>query len=124
MPPVEPPVAERPDVFGQPWLLGVAFVWWFLIAAPAEELLFRGIIQNRLRVAFTVGPAITLAALVFVLPHTLFVLIDGGGHVTVLMQAMQTFAGGLVFAIAYERTDNLLVPSVGHAIMWTMVLFV
>lgn len=124
LPPAEAPVVETPDVLEQPALLLLVFVWWYLVAAPSEELLFRGVIQGRLRETFGAASGVVLASLIFAIPHVAFVLIDGGGSVTVLTQAIQTFVGGLAFGAAYERTGNLVVPAVGHATMWTMVLFV
>jgi membrane protease YdiL (CAAX protease family) len=118
------PVPESPDVLEQPALLLLVFVWWFLIAAPAEELLFRGVIQGRLRETYRASLGVLLASLIFVIPHVAFVLIDGGGVGAISTQAVQTFVSGLVFGIAYERTGNLVVPAVGHGIMWTSLLFV
>jgi len=124
LPAAEAPATETPDVLDNPALLLLVFVWWYLVAAPSEELLFRGVIQGRLRETFGAASGVVLASLVFVIPHVAFVLIDGGVSVTVLTQAIQTFVGGLAFGAAYERTANLAVPAVGHATMWTMLLFV
>lgn len=124
LPASELPVSETPNIIEQPSLLLIVFVWWYLIAAPSEELLFRGIIQGRLRETFTAGPAILFMSVCFMIPHTLLVVIDGSGAGAILMQSIQIFVSGLAFGIAYEKTGNLVVPSVGHAIMWTMVLFV
>lgn len=124
LPSPDPPVMDSPDVLEQPALLLLVVVWWYLVAAPSEELLFRGIIQGRLRRTFTAGAGIGLAAIVFTIPHVVFVLLERGISIAVLTQFVQMLVGGLVFGIAYERTDNLVVPSVGHALMWSMILFV
>lgn len=123
VPLLEPSTMEIPNVLQQPALLALVFVWWFLVAAPAEELLFRGVIQGRLRETFGAGAGIGLAASLFVVPHVAFVLLEGGGLTTVFVQSLQTFAGGIVFGLAYERTGNLVVPSIGHALLWTTVFF-
>lgn len=95
----------------------VVFVWWFLIAAPAEELLFRGIIQGRLKSSFSVITAVVLAAGLFAGMHVGFALYRGyGGNFLGLAAVM--FATGLLFGSVYERTGNLVVPSFAHALFW------
>ncbi|SFR88043.1 hypothetical protein SAMN05216559_0438 [Halomicrobium zhouii] len=109
--------AGVPELATQPTLLLVAFVVWFLFAAPAEELLFRGVVQGRLREAFDVAPALVLAAGCFALMHVPMALLSEGMG-PVLAVAVETFVGGLVFGLAYERTENLVVPAVAHATLW------
>ncbi|MGN8213347.1 MULTISPECIES: CPBP family intramembrane glutamic endopeptidase [Halococcus] len=95
----------------------VVFVWWFLITAPAEELLFRGIIQGRLKSSFSVITAVVLAAGLFAGMHVGFALYRGyGGNFLGLAAVM--FATGLLFGSVYERTGNLVVPSFAHALFW------
>lgn len=106
------------DVTTRPALWPVAFVVWYLIAAPAEELLFRGVIQGRLRETFAAPAGIALAAGFFALMHVPWPLLSGGGAAAVPALVAETFVGGLAFGVAYERTDNLLVPAVAHASLW------
>ncbi|MCU4802016.1 CPBP family intramembrane metalloprotease [Halobacteria archaeon HArc-gm2] len=106
-----------PELATQPALLLFALAVWFLFAAPAEELLFRGVVQGRLREAFDVVPALVLAAGCFALMHVPMALLSEGMG-PVLAVVAETFVGGLVFGLAYERTGNLVVPSVAHATLW------
>lgn len=83
-----------------------------LFVAPAEELLFRGIVQGQYRRAFGPRVAIALASLLFGFVHWLALVGTGSGRlVYVLIAALL----GLVLGVAYEHTRSLLVPIVIHA---------
>lgn len=107
------PIAQDPTV-----ALGLAALSIVLVA-PAEELLFRGAIQGRLRRSFGPIGAITGASLIFGSIHfanftgSLVGAMVGAGIVTV---------GGAVFGTIYERTGNLLVPIIAHAAYNTVLL--
>ena len=101
----------------RPQLWIVVFVGWFVFAAPAEELLFRGVVQGRLRETFDVVPGVLLAAVCFGLMHVPIAAMSTG--LEPASSFVGTFVGGVIFGVAYERTDNLLVPSVAHAGLWT-----
>lgn len=82
-----------------------------LFVAPAEELLFRGIVQGQYRRAFGPAAGIVLASLLFGFVHWLALLGSGSGRlVYVLIAALL----GLFLGLAYERTESLLVPIVIH----------
>lgn len=104
------------------WL--VAFVGLYLFAAPAEELVYRGIVQGRLRRAFDTPGVVAVSALSFGLLHLLIGLLQPEVGVDgALYWGLQTaVSGGLVWGYAYERTENLLVTSVTHAMEWTLPL--
>jgi uncharacterized protein len=83
----------------------------FLLIGPGEELLFRGVIQGRLRQAFGPVSAVSIAALIF-----------AAVHITALTGPMQARIAGiavlllpsLVFGLSYERSRNIAVPAVIH----------
>lgn len=105
------------DNFGtRPLLWAVVFVGWFVFAAPAEELLFRGIIQGRLRQTFDAVLGVLFAAVCFGLMHVPVAALSTGMEPASTF--IETFVSGTIFGVAYERTDNLLVPSVAHALLW------
>jgi hypothetical protein len=82
-----------------------------LVIAPTEELLFRGVVQGRLREAFGPGAAVVLASLLFGSIHFL----NFGGPLPARLAPTLTIAVvSLLFGYAYERTGNLLVPVVVH----------
>nr|WP_176705326.1 type II CAAX endopeptidase family protein [Halobacterium sp. GN101] len=99
-----------------PALWVVVFVFWFGISVPAEELLFRGIIQGRLREAFATPIAIPIAAVFFGLIHFLFTYFKSS-HVS-LSVFIITFTIGVCFGVAYELTENLAIVSFAHASFW------
>lgn len=83
----------------------------FLVIAPAEELLFRGVIQGRLREAFAPIVAIPATAAIFATVHY-FSLTGGSGARFIAIAIL--FLPSLVFGYAYERTANLVVPILIH----------
>ncbi|WP_197052309.1 CPBP family intramembrane glutamic endopeptidase [Halobellus rufus] len=82
----------------------------FLLVGPGEELLYRGLIQGRLRETLHPVRAIVLASALFASIH-LFSL-TGEGKLVYIGTA---FVLALVLGTAYEYTENLAVPAVMHA---------
>lgn len=85
----------------------------FLVIAPIEELLFRGVIQGRLSEAYGSTIAISTASVLFALMH-----LPGLGGVLGgrLLTVGGLFAVSLVFGWLYERTENLVVPWAVHGL--------
>jgi membrane protease YdiL (CAAX protease family) len=82
-----------------------------------EELLFRGALQTRLRALLSPEWAIVIGALLFGAWHLGLGYTNTGGAgllpalaITIVHQATV----GLAFGIVFERTRNLLAPSVAH----------
>lgn len=111
----------RVGLSSSPMLWPVAFVGLYLFAAPAEELVFRGIVQGRLRERFGTVETVLLAAAVFGLLHFLVGLLtpavafDGS-----LYWGLSALVPGVIWGYAYERTRNLVVPATAHAMSWTV----
>ncbi len=90
-----------------------------ILVAPAEELLFRGVIQGRLRTRLGPVPAIAGASLLFGAMH----LANYTGSVLpIIAGALLIAVVGSIFGIVYERTDNLSVPIAVHAIYNVLLL--
>jgi len=89
----------------------------FLFVAPAEELLFRGIVQGLFRRAYGAVPAVVLASAVFGAMHYFALLGSGGSIVSSLAVAA---ALGVVLGTLYEVTENIAVPIVVHGCWNTM----
>ncbi len=105
--------AENPEVLLL--LIPAAFIF----IGPGEEILFRGVVQSRLREAFSPWVAIPVASVIFGAVH--FVALTGaapGRIVTIGILSALT----LVFGAAYEYTDNLVVPAFIHG-AYDAVLF-
>ncbi|WP_255169516.1 CPBP family intramembrane glutamic endopeptidase [Natrononativus amylolyticus] len=91
------------------WLALLSIV----VVAPAEEYLFRGVIQGRLRNTFGPASAIVVASLLFGSMHF------GnwtGSLATVVGWALLITGVGVVMGVLYERTNNLTVPIIAHAV--------
>jgi len=105
--------AENPEVLLL--LIPAAFIF----IGPGEEILFRGVVQSRLREAFSPWVAIPLASVIFGAVH--YVALTGaapGRIVTIGILSTLT----LVFGATYEYTENLVVPSFIHG-AYDAVLF-
>ncbi|MEZ3117379.1 lysostaphin resistance A-like protein [Halobaculum sp. MBLA0147] len=104
--------AEQPIV----WVLVLG--WLFLVAAPMEELLYRGIVQGRVRPHLGTAGTVLVAAAAFGLMHALPVVF--GGVAEASLAFLRTAIGGVVWGYAYERTRNLAVTAVAHASVWVV----
>lgn len=94
---------QNPDVF----LLLVPLS--FLFIGPGEELLYRGVVQGRLREAFGPWVAIGVASLIFAVVHVFS--LQGQGklvYITILLVLSP------ILGAAYEWTENLVVPALIH----------
>jgi Predicted metal-dependent membrane protease len=99
------PGQENPEYFL--YMIAVSVV----VVGPAEELLFRGVVQGLLRRVLGATGAIVSAAGLFGLIHLLAV--QGTSGQLVLYVAVATLLGG-VLGYLYERTANIAVPGLAH----------
>lgn len=86
--------------------------------APAEELLFRGVVQGLFRRSYGVVPGVLGAALVFGLVHYVALVGTGSRFAYVAV----AFVSGLVLGALHEYTENLAVPIAVHA-CWNVVVY-
>ncbi|WP_439028208.1 lysostaphin resistance A-like protein [Haloarchaeobius sp. DT45] len=85
-----------------------------LVNGPAEEFLFRNIIQKSLYRTFSRRSAIVVTSLIFALVHIpAFWTTNYGALVTSLLVI---FVGSLVFGTAYAKTENLTVVALVHGL--------
>jgi len=96
-----------------PMILIILAVLSVVLIAPAEELLFRGAIQGKLREHFRPIPAIAGASILFGSLH----LLNYGGDILsiILTTSIIVVIGGIIGAL-YEKTGNLTVPILVHGI--------
>lgn len=85
---------------------------------PAEELVFRGVVQGLFRRSFGVVPGVVFASLLFGFGH--YLAISSGSAWTYILTAS---ALGLVLGAVYEYTESIVVPSLAHG-CWNAGLFV
>lgn len=87
-----------------------------LVTGPAEELLYRGVIQTRLREVFDTAAAVVIAAAIFSVVHVPAYGAAGGLDASLFVTLGILFLLGSFLGYAYERTDNLVVPAVAHGL--------
>ncbi|MCQ4332679.1 CPBP family intramembrane metalloprotease [Natronomonas sp. F2-12] len=85
-----------------------------LVVGPAEEFIYRGIVQTRLRERFEAGSAVGIAAVIFASVHFLAYLDPTNVPGTVVTIAFVLLPLGAVLGAVYERTENLIVPALAH----------
>ena len=100
------------DVLMIPILIAIAF----LLNAPAEEFLFRNVIQKRLYDAFDRMTAVVVASAVFALIHAPVFAVMAESIVAIAVPVGVVFGGGLIFGYVYAETENLVVPTLAHAV--------
>lgn len=101
------PGRENPTYFLQMAVVSV------LVVGPAEELLFRGVVQGLLRRATSAWSAIAITSVVFGVVHVAAVV--GTTGQAFVYAAIAAALGG-VLGYAYERTNNVVVPALTHGL--------
>ena len=116
--PTESQVVEF--VEGDPTMVLIMIAIVFLFNAPAEEFLFRNVIQKRLYLAFSRVGAIGVTSVIFALIHAPVFALDETGALAsadaVFLSLTIIFLGSIVFGYIYAKTDNILVPIAAHAL--------
>lgn len=121
LPHPSPGGGEEFRLAAHPALWPVAFVALYLFAAPAEELVYRGIVQGELRSAFGVAGCVVIGGALFGLLHLLVGLLTPAVSLAgSLFWGLSALVPGFIWGYAYERTDNLVVTSTVHAMTWTV----
>ncbi len=103
------------------YLVLVAFM--LAVVGPTEEVLYRGVIQNRLREQFSVVPGIAIASALFTAIHVQIFLV-GTGVLGVVIGFLALFIPSLVLGGVYEYTENIVIPSLIHGIHNSLIITV
>ncbi|ERH08518.1 MAG: CAAX amino terminal protease family [halophilic archaeon J07HX64] len=102
-----------------PEYVPLAIAIMFLVVGPCEEILFRGIVQGRLREHLSAAPAIGITSVFFALLHV------GGlsGSLQGAIIAVSVLAvTGTVLGSLYEYTQNLVVVALLHGFHNSMIV--
>jgi len=97
-----------------PEIIVPGIVIMFVIMAPMEEILYRGVVHDALEPAIGSPGRVLIGGLLFGGIH----LFLSGGVVSILFTSIL----GVLAAGAYEQTKNLTVPIMAHAGYWLMFL--
>lgn len=84
---------------------------YFLLVAPSEELIFRGLMMNLLRKTFTDLPALFLTTLLFA---GIYTHLSGNGVFPNWTYVGFAFIAGLSYGISYLESQSILVPIFIH----------
>ncbi|EMA29669.1 CPBP family intramembrane glutamic endopeptidase [Haloarcula japonica] len=84
----------------------------FLLIGPGEELLFRGVVQGRIRDYFGPISGVTIASVIFAGIH--YPALSGGSVTGKLVGVCALLIPSLILGTTYEYTDNIVVPSLIH----------
>ena len=87
-----------------------------LVVGPAEEFLYRGIIQTRLGSVFDTWSAVAVAAVIFAVVHFIAYLDPANVPGTIVTIFLLLLPLGAILGIVYEYTDNLVVPALAHGV--------
>ncbi|QIO22673.1 CPBP family intramembrane glutamic endopeptidase [Haloarcula sp. JP-L23] len=97
-----------------------------LVIGPGEEMLFRGVVQGRIREVFSPVPGVLIPSVIFAGLH--WFALSGGSPQGNLVALGVLVVPALVFGVAYEYTDNIVVPALIHglynATLFTMLFVV
>ncbi|MDS0259797.1 CPBP family intramembrane metalloprotease [Haloarcula sp. S1CR25-12] len=104
-----------------PLLWPVVFLGLYLVPALVEEQFVRGIVQGKLRDTFHPASEVVLGAALFSLLHGLYGVARGPEFLAAYLFVL--FGQGLAFCLTYQRTRNLFVVALVHAISWADVGF-
>lgn len=96
----------------------VAAVTSLVFVGPGEEVLFRGVIQGRLRESFGPVAAILIGGIVFAVPHLVAAYTGPGAVVSIGI----VFGVSLALGALYEYSGTLFVPIVAHGLYNVAIL--
>lgn len=113
-----------PALRDNPGLLVVLVPAAFLLIGPAEELLFRNLVQKSLYDAFRPASAVFLASAVFAVAHApAYASGTTGGGIALAATLSVVFSLSLVLGVVYDRTRNLTAAALVHG-LYDAVVFV
>jgi len=92
----------------------------FLLNGPAEELLFRGLVQGLFRRAYGILPAVLFASALFGLVHIVALIQSNPSTIELISTLVVISVLGGVLGLVYEWSQNLVVPMVIHALFNAM----
>lgn len=90
-----------------------------LFVAPAEEFIFRGLVQGLFRRAYGVLPAVVIASALFGVSH--YIALGGEGSKLAYLAVAAML--GVILGLLHERTENLLVPILVHGVYNAVIFY-
>lgn len=109
------------EAAGVPELYLVLVALSLLLIGPAEELMFRGVLQNAFEEATSTSVAVMAASSLFAVVHVGSV---SGSTTEVSAYLFAAFALSLVLGYAYVYADSFVVPAVAHGFYNASVFYI
>lgn len=104
-----------PANLGLQLLVGIPL--WFLIVSPFQEFFFRGWMQTVFSDKCGKWAGLIAANLCFTAWHYLSPILDLAPYpLQSIPGVVSTFTAGLIYGYAYQRSQHILAPWLGHAI--------
>ncbi|TQQ83242.1 CPBP family intramembrane metalloprotease [Halonotius terrestris] len=113
-------LAELENISASFYLYLIPFM--LLIVGPFEELLYRGVIQTRLRQSFGPVGAIGFASVIFTLIHLPAYGLGSAAPASIAISLTALFGGSVIFGSLYEWTGNLTVVALVHGVYNSILL--
>ena len=92
----------------------------FFVVGITEELLFRGWFYNALRSTTTPWKANAISSALLVTSHYPSYFLSGTGILSIAYLSVVIFLLGLLFEYLFERSKNIMVPTIAHSI-WDLL---
>ena len=103
------------DNLGQQLLIGIPL--WLLVISPFQEFFFRGLMQSELTAMLGKWKGLLIANVFFTAWHYLSPIVDLASFpLKSWAGLLSTFAAGLVYGYAFQRSQNVIAPWLAHAI--------
>ncbi len=110
-----------PDNLGQQLLIGIPL--WLLVISPFQEFFFRGWMQSELTDKLGKWLGLLIANVCFTAWHYLSPIVDLAPFpLESWAGLLSTFAAGLVYGYAFQRSKNVIAPWLAHAISGILFL--
>lgn len=118
-------IKSRPETISNFFMYNFAFplnyilqtIYSFAVLSPAEELSFRGFIQNKLQKIIPPHLAIIIQSTLFGITHFIPAYANGWLFLHCLTYGLIGFIGGIILGIVFYKTNNNIVaPWIAHAI--------
>lgn len=112
-----------PGNLGRQLLIGVPL--WLLLASPFQEFFFRGWMQSNMEALWGKWGGLLLSNACFTLWHYLSPIADLTPlPLTTVAGVASTFAAGLAYGYAFQRSRSILAPWVGHVISGVVFILI
>lgn len=114
---------SMPDQLGKQLLVGIPL--WILIISPFQEFFFRGWLQSSLSTRLGKHWGLLISNLAFTAWHYLSPIVDLAEFpLRSWTGLISTFLAGLIYGYAFQRSQSIIAPWLGHAVSGIIFLII